>query len=1515
MSQDIVSPIQKSSYCNKDFEAIYVELLDLIKQLTSKWNPSISNESDPGVVLVKLNALIADKCNFNIDSNILETFPVSVTQETNARILFEQLGYFMHWYKSATTDVSLKWIGDEDESLSYTIPAFTMVSNGDNSMIYTLIGSSEGLADNEFKVGSLSLSGNGDSISFRAIQGTPVNYAINGATLITYDYLDSNNRLYFPYTDVAQNGIFICNANENNYSSWVKKDNLLTESLTSENTFYRFGVSQDNSTCYLEFPENAEELFRNGIYITYIRTLGEDGNISAKSLEQFYGSVIPEEDSSVTLTSSLVNITNINAGLGGEDIETINDAYYNYKHVVGTFDTLITLRDYLNYILSSELVSNGFVCDRTNDIQTVYKIMSDVDGISQQISVIETDDVEHFGNITVNGTSYTDVTYTTEEDLLTAFSLKLYLLNYVKSTDDISNFNKTFSMLTNSELLPIQSYIDDAKSISHDYCDILPITTEESHICFFKNKYPLSFKIIPHYTLSTAEKGDVKTNIINALHDKLNSVELEFGEELSLDYLIDSIKASDSRIKNISIDGISYDTYAVYFDGYEYKEALISDAQDRIVVDDQSSSKYTISVDEDTFTNKIGICNYKKYIFKRLSSTWYIVPSITTTSTSVGTAVTLSDYGITISNTSSVTDYDYFSVKLSLNCQLRDEIYTKSVLAGSTQLLIKDESYDYRLNQTAKETIDNIKSAQANVDITFSNTSSSYKLRDNESIRLFAPNLIDTTKYGNYTRIEYVLLNTVNPNTNYELSENECIMFYWKDSTDENAIYQYAGYGAGTIICLNGFTLPQGDCLTCCRSLANELLAGTVSYKSTTTNGNMTFVQSLNIAEITSTTQILTSSKTVTIKKKNEVQLKASENLCYWSLNDSVNDTYRLFDEGVTTKVLDIGEYFFYTNASKTDFVVLGAGTKLTRTNDTSIWSVSVSDIAEVLTYGVDALEGLWFKLPSSNLTITENQYITIGPGNTVDIEVTNYTQLNKPTTTLDSVDITDNYTFDANKFYSNFQASTSGDISFTYKDSNWYYNNLIINGSKNTEIPSYGITGLLATKVANNSVLTLTLDPSWSITLSNSETSLANFGISYTQPGATSSTSIPSIELIDASWSAQTILSISSSSTDGQVLLSNQSITVTVVNDDGTESVKPAIVGEDLQSIYEYICGGGESVANTYYANIGGDYYQLGIPDTKTSFSVGDVISFETDKFKINGLTEIDNKEVTTIVLDTVPTSGIDLTSELRQELIYPVVLLFSDALEFSSSSAVSTYTDDENDNRTYLSLYKFRELTSVIDKSIVFNIDDTVDLLIPYESGKSSVSRRLQFSLPTGEYILPITIGSDSTLIVSMDMTSATDTTHRLVPMYYKNLSTSEKTDKAKLTEQYTYYLYLNITNGIGTVHTLDFNLSGHSKDTIIRMGNIYKYTMPTNLSEIIGTSSMDEFYFNKILNMIAFFDKKHQFDYTYEVTDNISNPLNSKSFFDTNHIYNKYVIAQLDTTNETGTSSIASMITFVK
>ena len=56
----------------KDFVQIWNELIEVASKITERWDPTSTNESDPGIVLLKVLAGIADKLNYNIDKNILE---------------------------------------------------------------------------------------------------------------------------------------------------------------------------------------------------------------------------------------------------------------------------------------------------------------------------------------------------------------------------------------------------------------------------------------------------------------------------------------------------------------------------------------------------------------------------------------------------------------------------------------------------------------------------------------------------------------------------------------------------------------------------------------------------------------------------------------------------------------------------------------------------------------------------------------------------------------------------------------------------------------------------------------------------------------------------------------------------------------------------------------------------------------------------------------------------------------------------------------------------------------------------------------------------------------------------------------------------------------------------------------------------------------------------------------------------------------------------------------------------
>ena len=517
----------------------------------------------------------------------------------------------MSWYKSAATIIVFKYIGDEllddyGDSITLTIPRFTMVCDSNHESVYTLVDEVTLKTDGTLSYGA-------------ALEGTAEKFTVDGETKITAVNLDSRNRLYFPIFNIAENGVFINNVDSQNFASWVRKDNLLVEEVALNNKFYKFGVSQDLNSCYVEFPENVEEIFQDGINITYIKTLGADGNISTGFLDSFYEDAVAYHDEEVlSIDTSTVAISNYIPGLYGENPESIEDAYLNYKKTVGTFDTLVTLRDYMNAVCKSTLVSNAVVSDRTTDQQTTYRVMSETGSLDQPINYVELTD-----KYTVKGyyygvnfwkdeahtqiidpdinLNYIDITPTPGTNIpknntyrvfymggdpvyhlcdpaeiaaMNAFDLKMYLFGTTPLMKTPEHFNQTFT-LTNDEITTatVASEIADYKCAQHNFIELLP-----NKICFIKNKYPLDIKVIPQYPLTNEQRYEVAENIRQMLYQSLNSAKLEFGEELSYDNLYQIIVNADPRIKNIYLASLEYTPYAVYLDEKgEIKEVNISE--------------------------------------------------------------------------------------------------------------------------------------------------------------------------------------------------------------------------------------------------------------------------------------------------------------------------------------------------------------------------------------------------------------------------------------------------------------------------------------------------------------------------------------------------------------------------------------------------------------------------------------------------------------------------------------------------------------------------------------------------------------------------------------------------------------------------------------------------------------------------------------------------------------------------------------------------------------------------
>ena len=583
------NPSSGISYTNKDFNSIYSEELDTVKDLTKKWDPTISNESDPGVVLLKENAIVADKENYNIDKNVLEVLPLSVSQYGNARQLYDSLGYEMKWYRSATVDstdynISYSYKGDKTLSgdtggIVINVPMFTMVSDSTGEYVYTLINPP-------------AMDGSSKSYSSSAIQGVIDDLVIGGSNVITLSNLDADMRVYLSERMVAENGIFISNDGENNWSVWQRVSNI-EGSYQNVRTIYSFGVLPNSNTCYIQFAQDIADVIGNGLNIKYVKSLGESGNIPANTIESFYsdslkfsgggagidGEQVPAEDLVVTNVYSIDN---------GADPEDLRSAYRNYKKTVGTFDTLVTCRDYENAIYDrvnantrQPIASNVVVSDRTNDINYSHKVITLTETGSERELAVSKDG--------------------SNNPIMTAFDLGLYVLEPMASTYTAGNYAQSFS--PNKNYAGIKTAIENEKSAQHDYVD-----TQIHKPFMIKNFYDLNGKVVTYYKVTEEDAKDIEKKIRTKLYEKFNAREVDIGLPVDYDYLIETIKSADSRIKSVILNEPSYEPYIMYGDD---TEGTYTSENTKIL----SPISGTINESKDILANLIANGNVQLYKF------------------------------------------------------------------------------------------------------------------------------------------------------------------------------------------------------------------------------------------------------------------------------------------------------------------------------------------------------------------------------------------------------------------------------------------------------------------------------------------------------------------------------------------------------------------------------------------------------------------------------------------------------------------------------------------------------------------------------------------------------------------------------------------------------------------------------------------------------------------------------------------------------------------------------------
>ena len=526
----------------KDYYQVWNELIDVAGKLSERWNPSATNESDPGIVLLKVLTAITDKLNYNIDANTLEAFMPSAAQEGSMRKLCEMLGYEMRYFQSAATTVRITYRGDNFPAKApyvINIDRFTNIKDLDSTVNYITLE-------------PVQLSPTSRSATVECLEGELVPVQTDLGNVITLIHLDDNNRFYFPEKQIASNGLFINSLGSAAF--WQQTDNLNTCLLGS--TVYKFGFDSSVGLPYIQFPDDIGSLIGTGLEIKFVRTRGVSGNISLNTLRVMEApsswTISTEQETDEVSATQIVegqvevskdwldlenySITNLSPARNGKNPETIDEAYWNYQKSIGILDTLVTCRDYMNKIYqmtvseadTTPLVSNILVSDIRDDINRAYTLTT----------------------MSEHGLEYKRYAKKDEQgkDRINYFDLVLYPFQATFGLNTPAEFESSFRYTSdnNYKILP---RLEENKTIAHN---MISPTLED--ISCLKVYFQLSARLTTTSKISVLEAVEVELAAHRALFKNFNMRHLNFGDEIPFESILKVLTLADPRIKNVTLD-------------------------------------------------------------------------------------------------------------------------------------------------------------------------------------------------------------------------------------------------------------------------------------------------------------------------------------------------------------------------------------------------------------------------------------------------------------------------------------------------------------------------------------------------------------------------------------------------------------------------------------------------------------------------------------------------------------------------------------------------------------------------------------------------------------------------------------------------------------------------------------------------------------------------------------------------------------------------------------------------
>lgn len=607
------------NYTSRDYNSIMKEFWELVPKLTDLWKPEA--DSDPGVVLGKFLASIADMLGVNLDWLANEIYGPSVSQRKNAEKLFGLIGYTLGWYTAARTEVTFT---NSSEDSTYvvdfgfngsnfaTLNAYTDITSQARVITYNILpntntyGAQETRSRRTLYTEGIDIFADTDKVTLKpgeSVTRVAIEGELRSWSVRVSDVKKNNYIIKLPSQHIDTTAVWIKAKSPNVSTSDYIKTQWTQVSSPAEfiEPEPRFAVTYDNySNAQIQvsnYLNQLEDYSDNILVVFWIECSGVIGCVSDDVLSDFQPAITKAIDPTVNnfdpeaLTiSNLSNTKEIphTYTVTGKSPETAKEAYFNSRNYINTWDSLITVPDYERFLRREAGVDCAFVMDCQKALETnlaIYHDKSLTDEERDHMYIKESDfplshnDYFNWREIidlkendtkipfTCNFRTYTAVCYVIDNDFDGVIEYKPHYLTYIP--------NSTFLEGINDDFRPLQA---------------MSVELEFGHSRIFP--WFVVGQIYPHKMVSEEEAKNLVMKVKESLAIYFSPANRSFGQRPTVMEVVNVVETADPNIRYFDAGSLSY---PIINYGIPYKN---------------ESGEYIIKFDDMSYFNPVSFAKY-----------------------------------------------------------------------------------------------------------------------------------------------------------------------------------------------------------------------------------------------------------------------------------------------------------------------------------------------------------------------------------------------------------------------------------------------------------------------------------------------------------------------------------------------------------------------------------------------------------------------------------------------------------------------------------------------------------------------------------------------------------------------------------------------------------------------------------------------------------------------------------------------------------------------------------------